>query len=183
MSERKKQAVSGKDIAFLASGKTARCGLLLALSLILGYVEAMVPINIGIPGVKLGIPNVVTVIGLYSLGILPTAIITICRILLISVSFGNAMTLSYSLSGFFLSFAGMLLLKSFLKLRPVTVSAAGGVLHNIGQLAASVFLLHTRELVFYLPVLLIAGIISGCVTGILAGLVTERIRIFLRRIP
>lgn len=85
--------------------------MLLALAMVLSYVEAMIPINIGVPGVKLGLPNIVTVIGLYSIGALPTLVISFLRILLVSFMFGNTMTLAYSIAGFALSFGTMLLMR------------------------------------------------------------------------
>ena len=114
--------------------KLSLYGMLLALSIVLGYVESMIPIPLGIPGVKLGIPNIVTVIALYSIGALPAFLITLLRILLISASFGNGVTFLYSLSGFLLSFSGMLFLKKIGGFSRVSVSIAGGVLHNIGQI-------------------------------------------------
>lgn len=155
--------------------KLSLYGMLLALSIVLGYVESMIPIPLGIPGVKLGIPNIVTVIALYSIGALPAFLITLLRILLISASFGNGVTFLYSLSGFLLSFSGMLFLKKIGGFSRVSVSIAGGVLHNIGQIFSAVLLLRSSALFSYLPVLLLAGVLSGGVIGLLAGIVTERL--------
>ena len=93
--------------------KISLYGMLLALSMVLSYIEAILPFGIGVPGVKLGLPNIVTVVGLYSIGTPATLLISFARILLVAMSFGNAMTIAYSLAGFFLSFGGMLLLKSW----------------------------------------------------------------------
>lgn len=165
-----------------AAKRVSLYGLLLALSMVLSYVEAILPVNIGIPGVKLGLPNLVTVTGLYTLGVVPTMLISFLRILLVAATFGNAMTLCYSLSGFLLSLAVMLLLRRLGGFSSVTVSICGGVMHNIGQLLAAVFLLHSAVLFYYFPVLFAAGMAAGAVIGLLAGLVQQRIRHFLTRL-
>lgn len=100
--------------------------MLLALAMVLSYVEAMIPINIGVPGVKLGLPNIVTVIGLYSIGALPTLVISFLRILLVSFMFGNTMTLAYSIAGFALSFGTMLLMRKAGGFHRTVVSVSGG---------------------------------------------------------
>lgn len=166
-----------------AAKRVSLYGLLLALSMVLSYVEAILPVNIGIPGVKLGLPNLVTVTGLYSLGVLPTMLISFLRILLVSATFGNAMTLSYSLSGFILSLAAMLLLRRLGGFSSIMVSITGGVMHNVGQLLAAFFLLHSSVLFYYFPVLLAAGMAAGAVIGLLAGLVQQRIRHYLNKLP
>ena len=161
--------------------KTSLYGMLLALAMVLSYVEAMIPINIGVPGVKLGLPNIVTMIGLYSIGGLPTLIISVLRILLVSFMFGNTMTLAYSFSGFALSFLTMLLLRRIGGFHRTVVSLMGGVMHNVGQLLAAMALLHSPVLLYYLPVLMVAGVVAGALIGVLAGLITERILLFLRK--
>ncbi len=166
----------------MKSKKTSLYGMLLALSMVLSYVEAIIPINIGVPGVKLGLPNIVTVIGLYSIGPIPTMIISALRILLVSFMFGNTMTLAYSVSGFLLSFATMALLIKIGGFQRTVVSITGGVMHNVGQLIAAVVLLHSEVLFYYLPVLMIAGVIAGAVIGLVSGLITDRIHSYLRHV-
>ena len=106
--------------------------MFLAISMILGYVEAQLPTPIPIPGVKLGLANLVNILMLFSVGPFPTAIIGFLRIILLSLLFGNALTLSYSLSGFLCSFLMMLLFKNLLHFSTVSVSLIGGIFHNIG---------------------------------------------------
>lgn len=166
----------------ITSKKTSLYGMLLALAMILSYVEALIPINIGVPGVKLGLPNIVTVIGMYSLGPIPTLIISFLRIILVSFMFGNTMTLAYSLAGFGLSFLTMLILLKIGGFHMTVVSVTGGVMHNVGQLAAAVLLLHSEILFLYLPVLMIAGVAAGAVIGLVSGLITDRIRTYLRTV-
>jgi Predicted membrane protein len=96
--------------------KMTSYAMFLALSMILGYLESMIPTPFPIPGIKLGLANIVNIIGLFSLGILPTGIISFLRVLLLSMLFGNLMTLSYSMAGFFLSFFVMILAKQCFKL-------------------------------------------------------------------
>ncbi len=156
-------------------------GMLLALSMVLSYIEAMLPINLGIPGVKVGFPNIVTVIGLYTIGPIPIMLISFARILLVAMTFGNAMTIAYSLAGFFLSFGGMLLLKK-LGLSKTAVSISGGVLHNLGQLGVAIVLLQSPQLMYYFPVLLLAGIVAGALIGLMAGILIVRLDRFLKRL-
>lgn len=166
----------------MTSKKTSLYGMLLALAMILSYVEAIIPINIGVPGVKLGLPNIVTVIGMYSLGPVPTLIISFLRIILVSFMFGNTMTLAYSLAGFALSFLTMFMLLKAGGFHMTVVSVAGGVMHNVGQLLAAILLLHSEILVLYLPVLMVAGVAAGAVIGLVSGLVTDRIQTYLRTV-
>lgn len=164
----------------MTTKKTSLYGMLLALAMILSYIEAIIPINIGVPGVKLGLPNIVTVIGLYSLGPVPTLIISFLRIILISILFGNTMTLAYSFAGFVLSFLCMVVLMKIGGFHMTVVSVTGGVMHNVGQLIAAVLLLHSDVLFYYLPVLMVAGVVAGTVIGFVSGLVTRRIQLYLR---
>ncbi len=166
----------------MKSKKTSLYGMLLALAMVLSYVEAIIPINIGVPGVKLGLPNIVTVIGLYSIGPVPTMIISALRILLVSFMFGNTMTLAYSVSGFLLSFITMVILIKIGGFQRTVVSITGGVMHNVGQLVAAVLLLHSEVLFYYLPVLMIAGVVAGTVIGLVSGLITDRIHSYLRHV-
>ena len=108
--------------------------MFLALSMILGYVEAQLPTPIPIPGVKLGLANLVSILTLFSIGSIPTAMISFLRIILLSVLFGNNLTLSYSLSGFLCSFLMMILFKKFFRFSTVSVSLIGGIFHNVGQI-------------------------------------------------
>jgi len=166
----------------MKSKKTSLYGMLLALAMVLSYVEAIIPINIGVPGVKLGLPNIVTVIGLYSIGPVPTMIISALRILLVSFMFGNTMTLAYSVSGFLLSYITMVILIKIGGFQRTVVSITGGVMHNVGQLVAAVLLLHSEVLFYYLPVLMIAGVVAGAVIGLVSGLITDRIHSYLKHV-
>lgn len=146
------------------SKRIATVGLFIALAMIFSYIEAILPLNIGIPGVKLGIANIVVVVALYRLGIKEAAVISAVRILLMGLLFGNLASLWYSFAGGLLSFVGMVVCKR-LKLSVIGVSAVGGVLHNFGQLAAAAILLNSVSVGYYLPILQISGLVTGLLIG------------------
>lgn len=148
--------------------KTAYLGMFLALALILSYVEALIPFHFGIPGVKLGLANLITVVMLYCAGAKEAFLISVLRIVLSGFLFGNLFSVVYGLSGGILSFAAMLLLKETKKLHVVSVSVTGGIFHNIGQLAVAAAVVWNARLFYYLPVLLVAGFVTGFLIGILA---------------
>lgn len=155
--------------------KLAMMGLFTALAMIFGYVEAILPISIGIPGVKLGLANIVVVFALYRLKPLEAFWINVARIVLISFMFGNLSMMLYSLAGGILSFAAMTLLKKSGKFSIYGISVAGGVFHNVGQLVVAMIALETASMVYYGPVLLISGLVTGLLIGITANEVLKRI--------
>ena len=156
-------------------------GLCLALGLVLSYAEAVIPINIGIPGAKLGLPNIVTVLLMYSAGNAAAFTIGLLRIVLSGFMFGDLFAIAYSAAGLCASFAAMALLKKSGGFGMIGVSTAGGVMHNIGQIAIAV-LLTNGSVLSYLPVLLAAGIIAGIVIGILSGILNKRLSAFLKKL-
>ena len=156
--------------------------MFLALSMILGYVESLLPMPFPIPGIKLGLANIVSILGLFSIGAVPTAIITLLRVLLLAILFGNMMTLSYSMAGFLLSFAVMFCAKKCMHFSYLAVSLLGGIFHNLGQILMAVFLLRSPVLFAYLPLLLLAGTAAGMVMGILASIVAKRLAKFFREL-
>lgn len=155
--------------------KLAMMGLFTALAMIFGYVEAILPISIGIPGVKLGLANLVVVFALYRLKTSETLLINVVRIVLVNFMFGNLSMMIYSLAGGVLSFMVMVLLKNSGKFSIYGVSVAGGVFHNVGQLIVAMLVLETLSLVYYGPVLLISGLVTGLLIGITAQEVLKRI--------
>lgn len=148
--------------------RVAITGVMTALGIVLGWLEALIPLTLGIPGVKLGIANLVTLLILYRLSWKEAAAANVLRIALSCILFGNPVTGIYSLAGAVLSLLVMILLKKWNHFSIAGVSAAGGVAHNIGQLLAAWALLGTSAILYYLPVLLAAGVISGVLIG-LAG--------------
>ena len=155
--------------------KVAFLGMCVALSMILSFVESQIPPLVAVPGVKVGLPNIVMVFMLYKIGAKETAIVSIIRVILVGFLFGTPLSMIYSLVGAALSLIGMIILKKTNLFAPVTVSVVGGILHNVGQIATACFVMDTAEIAYYLPVLLITGTIAGVVIGFVAGLVLKRL--------
>ena len=145
--------------------------LMSSLALIFSYVEAIIPFNAGIPGVKLGIANIVTVIALYKLSIKHAAIVSFIRIMVAGFLFSGLFGAIYSLAGATVSLIGMIFLKKTGKFSIAGVSMAGGVLHNLGQLLVASFLIKDLRIFFYFPILLFSGLASGIAIGIVATLI------------
>ena len=150
-------------------------GLLTALGLIIGYIEFLIPIPLGIPGVKPGFANIVIVWALYSLGPWEALMINGMRIFLSGFLFGNFSMILYSLAGAAVSFLCMCLAKKSGLFSMTGVSMIGGVMHNVGQLLVAMAVLETVSLVYYGPVLLTAEVITGFLIGIVTGEVKKRI--------
>lgn len=150
-------------------------GLLTALGLIIGYIEFLIPIPLGIPGVKPGFANIVIVWALYSLGPWEALMINGMRIFLSGFLFGNFSMILYSLAGAAVSFLCICLAKKSGLFSMTGVSMIGGVMHNMGQLLVAMAVLETVSLVYYGPVLLAAGVITGLLIGIVTGEVKKRI--------
>ena len=150
-------------------------GLLTALGLIIGYIEFLIPIPLGIPGVKPGFANIVIVWALYSLGPWEALMINGMRIFLSGFLFGNFSMILYSLAGAAVSFLCMCLAKKSGLFSTTGVSMIGGVMHNVGQLLVAMAVLETVSLVYYGPVLLAAGVITGLLIGIVTGEVKKRL--------
>lgn len=147
--------------------KVAYCGMLCALAMIFSYVEALVPINFGIPGIKLGLANLVVLFGLYRMAPQEVLAVQIARILLLGFMFGSGASIIYSLAGGLLSFAVMLLLLRTRLFTPLGVSAAGGAAHNVGQISVAMAVLRSGGLLYYLAVLIMSGVITGMIMGLL----------------
>lgn len=161
--------MKAKRVAFL--------GISVALALILSFVEAQLAFFIpiyGSYGIKVGLANLVIVFLLYKTTLWETAAVSFTRVLLVSLLFGNVQVFLFSLAGAGLSLVGMWLLKRFARFSYITVSIAGGVLHNIGQIAVAVLWTQTAEVAFYLPFLLLTGIAAGVIIGLVSGLLLKR---------
>lgn len=149
---------------------------LIGLAMIFSYVESLIPLNFGIPGVKLGLANLVVVAGLAFLPPLQILAVLISRICLTGLLFGNVLSLAYSLAGGLLSFLVMLLLKKIKGFSMAGISIAGGVAHNVGQLLTAMVILGNVHLGWYFPPLLVAGVVAGGLIGMLAGRVQAVVR-------
>ena len=150
-------------------------GLMVALALVLSYVESMIPAFFAVPGMKLGLTNIVIVLALYKMGDWSAFTINLVRILLVALLFGNFMSLAYSLAGGLLSTLVMILLKKTEKFSVIPVSIVGGVTHNIGQILVAMVLLETKQLAWYLLVLWFTGMVTGALIGLIAGELTRRL--------
>ena len=152
------------------SYRVALCGVMVALALVFGYIEHLVPLPIGIYGIKLGLANLVVVVMLYSFRWYTALSVNLLRIFISFLLFGSATSLIYSLCGGILSFCVMLLISSLKKpsFSVIGVSICGAIAHNIGQICAAVLLLDELRIAFYLPVLIIVGAITGTLIGLIA---------------
>ena len=155
--------------------KVALLGLSIALAMILSFVESQIPALVAIPGIKVGLPNLVMVFLLYRVGWKETVIVSIVRILLVSMLFGNVQTLTFSVAGALLSLLSMILLKKLNWFSPITVSIVGGIFHNVGQIIAACIWTETAQVALYLPVLLVSGTIAGAVIGLISGMLVKRL--------
>lgn len=165
------QLRSSKETAMNKNSKIAKMAMLVALAMIFSYVESLIPINFGVPGMKLGIANLVTVTGLCFLEVPEVLLVVVMRILLTGFLFGNGMSIIYSLAGGILSLLVMAVIRKVKGFSIIGESIAGGITHNIGQILVAAVAVENIKLVYYLPVLLIAG----TVTGFLIGIVSKKI--------
>ena len=157
--------------------KIAYLGLLIALAFVLSYIEVLLPLNIGIPGAKVGLANIAIVVALYTNGSKNAFMLSIVRVILVGFTFGNLAMMMYSAAGAVLSFAMMYIGKRTKKLSITGVSVLGGVFHNVGQIIVAMFVLETKQLVYYLPFLIVIGTISGVVIGIISAMVSKRVKV------
>lgn len=155
--------------------KVAYLGVFLAVALICSYIESLIPFYFGIPGVKLGLTNIVVVLMLYHTGAKEAFLVSMLRIVLAGFMFGNMFSILYSLAGGILSFLMMYLLKKTGKLGVLPISITGGLFHNVGQLFVAALVVENFYIFYYLPVLLIAGAVTGLLIGIAAQEVILRL--------
>ena len=155
--------------------KTAVYGLLVALAFIFSYIEHLIPIPIGIPGIKVGLANGVTLVALYLLRPADAFVIASVRILLAGLTFGSPVSMLYSLCGGLLSLSVMWLCRHSRRFSVVGVSVAGGVCHNVGQLLLAAVLLQTSAVAWYAPVLLLTGTVIGVLIGVLCRSLLPRL--------
>lgn len=156
--------------------RLASFGVFVALALICSYIETLIPFQIGIPGVKLGLANIVIVIALYRMPVREAFLLSAVRVILAGFLFGNLMSILYSLTGGFLSLAVMWGVRNVKSVSIVGVSIAGGVFHNIGQLLAAALVVETYGVFSYVPVLLVSGLMTGLVIGLLSGEILKRLK-------
>ncbi|MBE5939898.1 MAG: Gx transporter family protein [Lachnospiraceae bacterium] len=151
--------------------------LFTALAIVFSYIEALIPFNFGIPGIKLGVANIGIIIALYILGNREAIVINIIRIFVISLFFGNIYTFFFSIVGGVLSTVAMIVIKKFKIFNILSVSIIGAVMHNVGQLIVAVIVVRRFTVAFYGPVLVIAGIITGMLIGTVSGIIIKKVRL------
>lgn len=155
--------------------RVAYFGVFTALALIFSYVETLIPVNLGIPGVKLGLANLIIVVALYKMRLSEAYLLSVVRVLLAGFIFGNYFSIIYSLAGGLLSLTVMALLKKWGGFSLQGISIAGGVFHNIGQFIVAAVVVETFSVTYYFPVLLVAGLLTGLVIGIVAEMMLKRL--------
>ena len=157
----------------MKTSKLALLSLFCAVAMIMSYIEALIPLPLPF-GIKVGLPNIIIVFILYRFGTREAIIVSLIRVILVSLLFGNAMSLAYSLAGAVLSIFLMILLKKTGWFTTIGVSVSGGIFHNTGQILVACLLLNTIEISSILPLLTITGTVAGILVGICGHLVISR---------
>ena len=156
--------------------RVALSGLLIAMMLVLGYVESQIPAVTGIPGIKLGLSNGVLIFAVYMLDLHTAWILMVLKVTLSGLLFSGFSGMMYAMAGGVFSLAVMTGLSRVKGIHPVTVSVAGGVCHNVAQVAVAMLLFKTRQLLFYMAVLMAAGMVCGALTGVCATAVMRHLK-------
>ena len=157
--------------------KLTMLALTISFAMVLSYIESRIPAFVAIPGIKVGLANIAVIFTIYKFGIKEAITVSLIRVLLVSMLFGTPVSLIYSISGAVLSLFMMVLLKKITPLSEVAISVTGGVMHNIGQIAAASFMLSTNVVLYYLPFLLVSGTVAGIVVGIVSAILVKKVRI------
>lgn len=160
----------------MTSKKIARYALLTALAMVLSWLESLVPLSVAVPGVKLGLTNLVVIFALYRMSARDALAISLVRVVLVSFTFGNAYAFAYSLAGALLSFGIMWMLKKSGGFSSVGVSVAGGVGHNLGQILIAALVLENSGIFYYFPALLLSGTAAGVCIGVVGGILVKRLK-------
>lgn len=158
--------------------KITWAAILVTLGLLLSFVENMVPLPIPFPGVKLGLANLIVLLGFAVLSPMEVLLVSAFRVLLVGMLFGGLSSMLYAAFGAALSFTLMLLTFKLLKdkVSQIGISIMGAIGHNAGQIMAAVVMLGTFKIISYLPILMISGIITGFMTGFIANFVLKHLR-------
>lgn len=152
---------------------TAMCGVFIALALVLSYLENLVPVNIAVPGVKLGLANLVTIVVLVKMGLKPAILVSLGRIILSGILFGNITVIIYSLAGAMLSIFVMCIVRKIKMFSVTGVSICGAVFHNLGQIIVASVVMENANILYYMLVLCVTGAVAGTLIGILASVILK----------
>lgn len=162
--------------------KIAMYALLVALAMIFSYIESLFPVFVAVPGVKLGLANIVVLFAVYTMDVRSAAAISAVRVLLAGFMFGNPFSIIYSGAGALLSLVVIVLLYKSGRFGTIGVSVAGGVAHNAGQIIVACLVTETAQIAYYFPVLCISGTLAGICIGLISGLVIEKLKGAVSRI-
>ena len=157
--------------------KLTTLAVTVAVAMILSFVESRIPAFVAIPGVKVGLANIAVIFALYKLGWREAIAVSAIRVFLVALLFGSVVSLAYSIAGAVLSLSLMITLKKIGLFTEIAVSVVGGITHNIGQILIAFLLLETNVVFYYLPFLLVSGVIAGIAVGVAAALLVKRIKI------
>lgn len=161
--------------------RIALCGLLVSLMLVLGYIESLIPVPTVVPGIKLGLSNGVLLFALYLLDIPTAFVLMVLKVVLSGLLFGGVSAMMYAFAGGLVSMIAMSLLSCVKGIHPVTVSMVGGVAHNVGQVGLAMVMLHTSQLMYYMAILMLVGLGTGAVTGVVATSVLNHLKKLQRK--
>ena len=153
--------------------------LTISFAMILSFIESRIPAFVAIPGVKMGLANIAVIFTLYKFGIKEAVTVSIIRVVLVSMLFGSPISMLYSIAGAVLSLTAMCLMKQLTPLGEITVSITGGVMHNVGQIIMASIMLGTNVVGYYLPFLLLSGILAGIAVGVASGLLITKVNLKL----
>ncbi len=156
--------------------KLTMLAMTMAVAMVLSYIESQIPAFVAVPGVKVGLANIAVIFALYRFGFKEACLVSVVRVLVMSMLFGLG-AIFYSMAGAVLSLLGMVILKKTGLFSEISVSVAGGVLHNLGQIIAACIILETNAVKYYLPFLILSGVLAGAVIGTAAGFLIRRIKI------
>ena len=157
--------------------KLVTLALTVAVAMILSFIESRIPAFVAIPGVKVGLANIAVIFALYKMGWREAMAVSLVRVALVALLFGSVVSLAYSVAGAILSLSLMMLLRKIGVFTEIAVSVVGGITHNIGQIFVAFLLLESDVVFYYLPFLLISGIIAGIAVGAASALLIKRIKI------
>ncbi len=157
--------------------KLVTLAVTVAVAMILSFVESRIPAFVAIPGVKVGLANIAVIFALYKLGWREAIAVSVVRVLLVALLFGSVVSLAYSIAGAVLSIFVMILLRKAGIFTEVAVSVAGGITHNVGQIIVAFLLLETGVVFYYLPFLLVSGVIAGIAVGVASALLVKKVKI------
>ena len=157
--------------------KLVTLAVTISVAMILSFVESRIPAFVAIPGVKVGLANIAVIFALYKMGWREAIVVSVIRVLLVALLFRSVVSLAYSISGALISLSLMILLRKIGIFTEIAVSVVGGITHNIGQILIAFLLLETKVVFYYLPFLLVSGVIAGIAVGVASALLIKRIKI------